>query len=913
MTDNSSTVADPARQRRMRRRIYWSGGAAVVVIALCVAVFVGPRHLARYVVAEELDRLGIVHEGVGTIDIDVWEREISFGPVRFRVADAGPGQVGRFGLKFRLWNLFWRRAIVDSVIIEGIDLHVRRTASGVVTINGVSPTTFSADPDAGPTEPDASEPWHAALEALELRDSRLTFDQAGAGQATIEVDRLALNGFRTWEPDKPGTYDLAGRINDIGLTAKGDARPFADRVSVSLKAALSDARIAKIEKFTGPLGLVQRAGEVGGEVNAQISLFADGRLAATVKGKIQGTGIDFAQAPTTSAAASSMLADFDAKLSMETDGARNVQGNVALSVNDLDIKAGDTATVVARNVKSTFSDLSATLGPGSALSVKTRPTFDVLGLKMTGALPLSLGAVKIALDPLRVSGLLEKIAVKTAGVLEVQEAVAGVGGAQPLETTIRRVGIAIHEMTAGLAEATPDWMAKLDLVAEDARVTVDQGKAAKAALGKLAVRDIVADHEHRIAIGTVTVHGLQADLTERLAGGLDTPDATTTGPADQGLEPPGRSPLITIGHFAFADTARLGFADSSVSPPMDARIMIETLDIKNIDTAQPATQSVVQLKAKINEFTGLDVAGWASASGGQPSFDLKVGLTAFELPRFSAYAAKFFGMNLETGQLNLTAKAGAKQAALDSSVKINIKDLKFKALSAEEEKKLSDAVGMPVQTAVGLLQDSDNMINLTIPVGGTVTEPDVDLSDAIGQAVGGALKSLFPPTALASMLVSAGGGSGITFKPVAYVPGSSVIGPKATSYVDSLVTLLTERPKLSVRLCGRATAADLANFAARDVEKRKAAQKRAAAKPKDRKKGASPSKPAAPLPKIVPLTGEALIQAAQPKLAQLALNRTRSIRRYLIANGKALGGRVSECRSAFDPKDSNPPRVDVTL
>ena len=39
---------------------------------------------------------------------------------------------------------------------------------------------------------------------------------------------------------------------------------------------------------------------------------------------------------------------------------------------------------------------------------------------------------------------------------------------------------------------------------------------------------------------------------------------------------------------------------------------------------------------------------------------------------------------------------------------------------------------MPVQTAVGLLQDSNNIINLTIPVGGTIAKPDVDLSDAIG-------------------------------------------------------------------------------------------------------------------------------------------------------------------------------------
>jgi hypothetical protein len=76
--------------------------------------------------------------------------------------------------------------------------------------------------------------------------------------------------------------------------------------------------------------------------------------------------------------------------------------------------------------------------------------------------------------------------------------------------------------------------------------------------------------------------------------------------------------------------------------------------------------------------------------------------------------------------------AKTKEAALDASAKINLKSLKFVPLSAVAENKLSGQVGMPVQTAVGLLQDSNNVINLSIPVGGTIAKPDVDLSDAIG-------------------------------------------------------------------------------------------------------------------------------------------------------------------------------------
>ena len=92
--------------------------------------------------------------------------------------------------------------------------------------------------------------------------------------------------------------------------------------------------------------------------------------------------------------------------------------------------------------------------------------------------------------------------------------------------------------------------------------------------------------------------------------------------------------------------------------------------------------------------------GWASPFADQPQFNLKAGLTGLELPRFSSYAARMLGLNLETGQLNVDTVAKTKEAALDASAKINLKSLKFVPLSAVAENKLSGQVGMPVQTAV---------------------------------------------------------------------------------------------------------------------------------------------------------------------------------------------------------------------
>ena len=67
-----------------------------------LTVFLGSRYAARYIVTQELDQLGVVHEGVGTINIDLCNEEVSFGPVRLRKADAKLGLIQKFGLKLLL-------------------------------------------------------------------------------------------------------------------------------------------------------------------------------------------------------------------------------------------------------------------------------------------------------------------------------------------------------------------------------------------------------------------------------------------------------------------------------------------------------------------------------------------------------------------------------------------------------------------------------------------------------------------------------------------------------------------------------------------------------------------------------------------------------------------------------------------
>ncbi|NKB20240.1 MAG: DUF748 domain-containing protein [Alphaproteobacteria bacterium] len=899
------TTPEGASSKRGRRGLWWSGGIILVIAVLCAAIFIGPRFAARYIVADELDKLGIAHEGVGTIIVDMWNQEVLFGPVSVRKADAKPGQIKKFGLKLRLWNLLSRRAVVDSIIIEGVDIRVTRSAKGKISLNGVLAQIPADDPNAETKADPEDERWHAALEKLELRDSKLTFIQAGKGEAIIDVERLSLNGFRTWEPNNPGKFNLVGRINDIGIRAQGEARPFANRITVAMKAGISKAAIEKIEKFTGQLGFTRRAGEMSGKFGINAALFDDGRVETSIKGGIDVSGVDIERIEKESIAASSLRTEFDLKVGLSSDQKQTVAGNISVNVSKLRAAAKDKPPISAGNLSVSLVGLKAATGPGNTIKIDVVPTVKVQDVEIVEPQKLNVDAVTLALSALNISGAQDSMSVKAAGTANIAGTKGKITDRHAIDATIGNLSVDIKSLDATLSGKEPAWQTKMAIAVDKTALSVDGGKLMMTKIQKVAVNSLSADQKLHFQVGNLFVSGLQVDATEKILNIGE--DASSAGvskgvkstPSPQATSP---APKIKIEQFKLTDKARIGFKDSSVLPAIETKVGIETLEISSIDSGDPARRSDLRFSAKLNEFTGIDVSGWATPFGAKPDFDLKAKLGGLELPRFSSYAAKLLGLNLESGQLNVTASGKSKAAALDSSIKINMKDLKFTPLSAEAEKKLSGQVGMPVQTAVGLLQDSNKAINLTIPVGGTVAKPAFDLSDAIGQAIGGALKSLFPPTAFAAMLSSAGN-SGVTFKPIPFAAGASKLGPEAVKYAASLAELLDKRPKLGVRVCGRTTADDLAHFASQEFKQRVAASKN---------KKPALGKPAIK-PQLFPLEGAALRKAALPSLSKLAVARTRAIRTYLLKQGKSVRGRVSECRSAFDPKDKGVPRVNVSL
>ena len=123
------------RQPKVRRKLIYAG-AVLGLLLLCFTF--APTYIVRYFLVDTLKDFGIEYEGIKTVSVNLWKRELWLGPVRFHAGESDPGQLGEIGIKIRVTPAFSKHALVDRVIVRDVDIAVTREPDNTLTINGVS-------------------------------------------------------------------------------------------------------------------------------------------------------------------------------------------------------------------------------------------------------------------------------------------------------------------------------------------------------------------------------------------------------------------------------------------------------------------------------------------------------------------------------------------------------------------------------------------------------------------------------------------------------------------------------------------------------------------------------------------------------------------------------------------------------
>ncbi|MCA1792530.1 MAG: DUF748 domain-containing protein, partial [Desulfobacteraceae bacterium] len=167
-----------------------------------------------------------------------------------------------------------------------------------------------------------------------------------------------------------------------------------------------------------------------------------------------------------------------------------------------------------------------------------------------------------------------------------------------------------------------------------------------------------------------------------------------------------------------------------------------------------------------------------------------------EMTSLAPYSAKFAGRRIDSGRLSLDLQYLIEDSRLQSHNAFVIDTL---VLGDKVES--PDAVDLPLDLAIALLKDSRGIIDISLPITGSLDDPEFSYSKVMWQAVTNLLGKIVtsPFRALASLF----GAEEETLNEVLFEPGSGVIPPAEEEKLDTLRTALQQRPLLKLLITGR--------------------------------------------------------------------------------------------------------------
>jgi hypothetical protein len=172
-------------------------------------------------------------------------------------------------------------------------------------------------------------------------------------------------------------------------------------------------------------------------------------------------------------------------------------------------------------------------------------------------------------------------------------------------------------------------------------------------------------------------------------------------------------------------------------------------------------------------------------------------LSDMELTPGSPYTARFLGYRLAAGKVttDLAYEITGGQLQATNHILLDRFTLGTRVESP-------DALKVPIRLGLALLQDRQGRIDLTIPVSGSLDDPQFSLAGVIRGAFANVFTRLFtsPFGMLGSMF--GGGGEDADLQEVLFEPGSVALDGRSAGRVRKLEEILYERPGLRLVLRG---------------------------------------------------------------------------------------------------------------
>ncbi|HJV84253.1 MAG TPA: DUF748 domain-containing protein [Noviherbaspirillum sp.] len=254
--------------------------------------------------------------------------------------------------------------------------------------------------------------------------------------------------------------------------------------------------------------------------------------------------------------------------------------------------------------------------------------------------------------------------------------------------------------------------------------------------------------------------------------------------------PPARqTPPITIRKLTLQG-GRVRFTDNFIKPHYSATLAEFGGAVTGL-SSDPETTAGLDLRGEVNN-APLSVAGRINPLKGDLFLDLKANVRGMELAPLSAYSGKYVGYGIEKGKLSFEVAYRVDKRVLSAENRLILDQLTF-----GDKVESPTATTLPVRFAVALLRDSRGVIDVNLPIGGSLDDPQFSVGGLVAKVIVNVItKAVTKPFALLGALF--GGGEELSSLDLA--PGSAAIPPAAQDKLNKLSKALADRPALQLEI-----------------------------------------------------------------------------------------------------------------
>ncbi len=257
---------------------------------------------------------------------------------------------------------------------------------------------------------------------------------------------------------------------------------------------------------------------------------------------------------------------------------------------------------------------------------------------------------------------------------------------------------------------------------------------------------------------------------------------------------PARDPLpVTIGRVELA-RGNVNFSDFFVRPNYSANLTDVTGSVTTMSAEQAGD---IAISARVDHTAPVEVSGRIHPFAQQLSLDIRAKARDVDLPPLTPYSVKYAGYGIEKGKLTFDVHYRVENRKLVAENRLVLDQLTFNTQRIDSP----TATKLPVLLAVSLLKDMRGVIDIQLPIAGSLDDPKFSVGGLIIQVIVNLIaKAVTAPFAL---LASAFGG-GEELSTVPFAPGSAALDEEAQKRLETLGKALADRPALKLDIGGRA-------------------------------------------------------------------------------------------------------------